>query len=361
MAFVETLSSTVAAATSRPRRVPRRGSLALWLSTRGRGFGKPAAGQKGREAARARPRLEPVRPGTVSATRAVPEHILRPDYAGGPKQKWASRLLSRFPWDIEVKTPEEMDGMRRAGKVAREVLDAACKAVRVGTTTEEIDAIVHEETLKRGAYPSPLLYQGFPKSCCTSINEVVCHGIPDSRQLRDGDMMNIDVTCYVDGFHGDCSEMVLVGEVDDAGKQLVRVTYECLMRAISVCRPDAEYSDIGCAIEEHAKPYGYGVIRDFCGHGIGRVFHTVPNVLHYRNREPLGRMRVGHTFTIEPMINESAEVRTRTWPDGWTTVTVDGARSAQYEHTLLIVEGGVEILTRKNGDSFPLFWETEEA
>ncbi len=318
----------------------------------GQGFGKPARGATTRSL---------LRPGTISPQRSVPPHIERPNYVETGHSTRSTRLIPRMPWDIEVKTPEQIERMRNAGRVAREVLDVACKSVRVGMTTDEIDAIVHEETIRRNAYPSPLKYSGFPKSCCTSINEVICHGIPDSTRLRDGDIINIDVTCYVDGVHGDCSEMVLVGNVDEAGRKLVKVTFECLDKAIRICRPGTEYSTIGAVIEEHATQHGFGVARDFFGHGIGHEFHDMPNILHYRNREPYGCMKVGHTFTIEPMLHETMNTRYRIWSDGWTAVTEDGARSAQYEHTLLIVEDGVEILTRKTSDSFPYFWEEQSA
>ncbi|KAK4529335.1 hypothetical protein CCYA_CCYA01G0192 [Cyanidiococcus yangmingshanensis] len=314
----------------------------------GLGFAKPS------NEGQARPLL---RPGTVSPRRTVPAHIQRPSYVETGHPPRSSRLFPRMPWDIEVKTPEQIERMRKAGRIAREVLDIACQAVHVGMTTDEIDAIVHEETIRRDAYPSPLNYSGFPKSCCTSINEVICHGIPDSTRLRDGDIINIDVTCYVDGVHGDCSEMVLVGNVDEAGRKLVKVTFECLEKAIRICRPGTDYSTIGAVIEEHATQHGFGVARDFLGHGIGHEFHDMPNILHFRNREPYGRMKVGHTFTIEPMLHETMNTRYRVWSDGWTAVTEDGARSAQYEHTLLIVEDGVEILTQKTPDSFPYFWE----
>jgi methionyl aminopeptidase len=320
--------------------------------TRGQGFAKTASTKSTRTL---------LRPGVQSPPRTVPSHIPRPKYAAGDIPARSQRLLPRMPWDIEVKTPEQIERMRKAGRIAREVLDAACKAVHVGMTTDEIDAIVHEETIRRNAYPSPLHYNGFPKSCCTSINEVICHGIPDSTRLRDGDIINIDVTCYVEGVHGDCSEMVLVGNVDKRGRELVRVTFECLEKAISICSPGAEYSMIGAVIEDLATQHGFGVARDFFGHGIGEEFHDNPNILHFRNREPYGRMKVGHTFTIEPMLHETMNTRYRVWSDGWTAVTEDGGRSAQYEHTLLIVEDGVEILTRKTSDSFPYFWETEAA
>lgn len=293
------------------------------------------------------------RPGKLSPPRVVPETIPRPDYVsdGIPKGR-----VPRFPWDIEVKTAEEVEAMRYAGRVAREVLDAAGRAVGVGVATDEIDEVVHEESIKRGGYPSPLRYNGFPKSCCTSVNEVICHGIPDSNKLKDGDIVNVDVTVYVGGFHGDCSEMFLVGNVDDEGKRLVKTTWECMEKGIEICKPGVKVKQIGSVIEDFAKSQGFSVVRGFCGHGIGSIFHTTPNVMHYRNNEPAGKMKPGITFTIEPMINEG-KLDSTMWPDDWTATTVDGKRSAQFEHTILITENGAERLTGKIESSPKYFWE----
>jgi len=293
-----------------------------------------------------------MRPGKQSPTRAVPSDIVRPDYALDGRPKASGPLL---PWQIEIKSKRDIEGMRVAGKIAREVLDIAGSMVAAGVTTDSIDARVHDETIARGAYPSPLNYHNFPKSCCTSVNEVICHGIPDSYELRDGDIVNIDVTCYAGGYHGDCSETLLVGEVDDAGKQLVKVTHDCWQAAIAHCKPGALYKDIGAIIEDYIKPYKYESVAHFCGHGIGKVFHTTPNILHYRNNEP-GKMEVGHVFTIEPMICEGTS-RHVEWNDNWTATTKDGKRSAQFEHTLLITPTGVEALTGKLPTSSKFFWE----
>jgi len=284
----------------------------------------------------------------------VPANILRPDYADDGRPKARGPLL---PWQVEVKTPADIEGMRVAGRVAREVLDAAGSLVAPGVTTDAIDALVTEETIKRGAYPSPLNYHSFPKSCCTSVNEVICHGIPDSSVLRDGDIVNIDITCYVGGYHGDCSEMFLVGDVDDAGKQLVKATYDCWQAAIDYCKAGQPFNGIGAAIEDRIKPYGYSSVKEFCGHGIGKVFHTNPNILHYRNKEP-GTMQVGNVFTIEPMICEGT-ARHLMWDDQWTATTMDGGRSAQFEHTLLVTPDGVEALTARLPTSNPFFWEVD--
>ncbi|CAM9948273.1 unnamed protein product [Phaeothamnion confervicola] len=297
------------------------------------------------------------RPGVLSPRREVPDHIQKPDYAvtGVPKGQ-----VPRFGWMIEVKTPEQIAGMRAAGRAAREVLDAAGRAVAAGVTTDAIDRLVHEETIKRGGYPSPLNYHGFPKSCCTSLNEIVCHGIPDSTVLKEGDILNIDVTVYLNGFHGDCSEMFCVGEVDDRAKALLRATYDAWQSGAAFCAPGKQYRDIGGVIEDVATARGFTTVKNFCGHGIGSVFHTNPNVLHYRNSEPNGIMKPGHTFTIEPMICEGT-ANNMFWPDKWTAATTDGKRTAQFEHTFLITEDGLEALTAKIDSSPRQFWETDVA
>lgn len=285
--------------------------------------------------------------------REVPEDILRPDYwkDGLPKAR-----SPRFPWEITALTDEEVQKMRVAGRMAREILDMAGRMVQPGVLTEEIDEVVHEEIIKRGAYPSPLNYNKFPKSCCTSINEVVCHGIPDDTTLVDGDIINIDITVFYDGYHGDCSETFLVGNVDRKGRHLVKTTHECLERAIALCKPGLAVKHIGGVIEEHAKSNGLTVVRNFCGHGVNSVFHTTPNVLHYKNNEAAGILKPNVTFTIEPMVNEGTP-RNVTWPDDWTATTSDGKRSAQFEHTLLVTKDGIEKLTGKIESSPKYFWE----
>lgn len=294
-----------------------------------------------------------LRPGVISPRLDVPKDIPKPDYwkDGLPKAK-----QPRYPWDIETLSAEAIEKMRVSGRMAREILDMAGRMVQPGVLTNEIDIMVHSETIARGAYPSPLNYHRFPKSCCTSINEVVCHGIPDNTALVEGDIINIDVTVYYDGYHGDCSETYLVGEVDEAGRKLVKTTYDCLERAISICAPGVAVKKIGGEIEQLAKQNKFTVVRNFCGHGVNSVFHTTPNVVHYRNSEPAGILQPGTTFTIEPMINEGT-ARNVTWPDNWTATTVDGKRSAQFEHTLLITESGVEKLTGKIESSPKYFWE----
>ena len=294
------------------------------------------------------------RPGEQTPRKIIPKEIARPDYAADGKPKQRGPL---FPWQIEVKSQKDIEGMRAAGRVAREVLDAAGRLVAPGVQTDAIDALVTEESIKRGAYPSPLNYHGFPKSCCTSVNEVICHGIPDSSVLRDGDIVNIDITCYYGGYHGDCSETFMVGEVDEAGKKLVRVTHDCWQAAIDYCKPGQPYNGIGKIIQDYIQPHGYTSVKEFCGHGIGTIFHTNPNILHYKNNEP-GTMEVGHVFTIEPMICEGTSKHVM-WGDDWTATTRDGGRSAQFEHTLLITPTGVEPFTARVPSSNRFFWEDE--
>lgn len=295
-----------------------------------------------------------VRPGALSSKREVPIGIKRPDYAndGIPKLK-----ESGMPWEIRAQTPEVIEKMRIAGRIAREVLDAAVLITKVGISTDDIDRLVHEETIKRNAYPSPLNYHKFPKSCCTSINEVICHGIPSvDTILKDGDIVNIDVTCFYDGVHGDCSETVFVGKVSDEIYDLVYTTYTAFEAAISYCKPGMPYNGIGGIIEDIIAKKGYSTVKEFCGHGIGKVFHSLPNVLHYKNNQRSGIMSPGHTFTIEPMICLGSN-KPLTWPDEWTATTTDGLSSAQFEHTLLITEDGVEKLTKKLPSSPKYAWE----
>ena len=241
--------------------------------------------------------------------------------------------------------------MRAAGLLAARILDEAGALIAPGVTTDAIDALVHDATVAAGAYPSPLNYGRFPKSVCTSLNEVICHGIPDSTALREGDIINVDVTVYLDGHHGDTSRTFLVGAVDPEAAKLVEVTRQALEAGIAVCKPGAPFRAIGAAIHALADQHGYGVCAGFCGHGVGRAFHSGPTILHCRNSEP-GTMVAGQTFTIEPMLTLSKQgVKARMWNDGWTAVTVDGSWSAQFEHTLLITPTGVEILTRSPAEA----------
>ncbi|CDO70807.1 hypothetical protein BN946_scf184798.g123 [Trametes cinnabarina] len=240
--------------------------------------------------------------------------------------------------------------MRNVCRLAREVLDIAAASIRPGITTDEIDAIVHQATIDRGAYPSPLNYRNFPKSVCTSVNEVICHGIPDKRKLQEGDIINIGTVSppgykmAADGYHGDLNETYPVGRVDDDSKRLMRTARQCLDEAIKLCKPGALFRDLGKTIEPIARANGCSVVRTYCGHGINDLFHCAPNVPHYAKNKAVGTMKPGMCFTIEPMIN-LGHWDLEHWPDDWTAVTIDGKRSAQFEETLLITETGVEVLT----------------
>ena len=234
--------------------------------------------------------------------------------------------------------------MRRTGAAAAEILLRAGDVVRPGITTDEIDRIVHDLSVEAGGYPSPLNYRGYPKSVCTSVNEVICHGIPDSRPLADGDIINIDVTLYRDGVHGDTSATFLVGDVDPESVKLVEVTLESLNLAIDAVTPGGPVSDIGQAIERHATKHRLGVVREFIGHGVGTEFHTSLQIPHYHDRRLTTPLDVGTSFTIEPMLTLGVPDSVM-WDDGWTASTADGTRTAQFEHTLLMTEAGAERLT----------------
>ena len=281
-----------------------------------------------------------VLPGVISPMRAVPSHIARPPYAD-------SGLVER--WDEPtVKSDDIIERMRHAGRVASEVLRLSGEFLRPGITTDEVDEYTHNLFIERGAYPSTLNYHGYPKSLCTSANEVICHGIPDSRVIRDGDIMNLDVTGFIGGVHGDTNATFLIGEVSDEHRRLVRVTEECMWLGIEAVRPGRPLSDIGRAIEQHADAQGYGVVRAFIGHGIGEQFHTDIQVLHYYDSRATTVMRPGMVFTIEPMITLGSWQH-RMWDDGWTAVTSDGRWTAQFEHTILVTDDGAEVLTGGDG------------
>ena len=267
---------------------------------------------------------------------SVPDHIVKPPYAEtGKVTRWQ---------ESAVKSPEIIERMRIACSTAAEVLRLAGEFVRPGITTDEIDVYVHNLCIERGAYPSPLNYSGYPKSVCTSVNEVICHGIPDSRVLQDGDIINLDVTCYVNGVHGDTNATFAVGNVSEEDLHLIKVTEECMWLGIETVKPNAPLSDIGRAIETHAKKHRMGIVRAFVGHGIGEQFHTDVQILHYYEPRNNMLMRPGMTFTIEPMISLGT-YQHRMLKDGWTAVTADGKRTAQFEHTVLVTDTGVDVLT----------------
>ncbi|RIB22999.1 peptidase M24, structural domain-containing protein [Gigaspora rosea] len=287
----------------------------------------------------------------LSPRRSIPSHIKKPEYADDPKGVPKSEMNNQNSI-IQVLNNDEIEAMRKVCKLAREVLDIGAAAIKPGVTTDEIDRIVHEAAIERDCYPSPLNYYEFPKSVCTSVNEVICHGIPDRRELKEGDIINLDVTLYHDGFHGDLNETYPVGIINTDSQKLIKTAKECLNKAIECVKPGFLYRDLGAVIEKNAKANNCSVVRTYCGHGIHRLFHCPPNVPHYTKNKAVGKMKPGHVFTIEPMINFGAFVicllgiwRDRHWPDNWTAVTEDGKRSAQFEHTLLVTETGVEILT----------------
>ena len=278
-----------------------------------------------------------LKPGKISPRRPVPAHIDRPEYMyhSGPEVITAS----------DIKTPETIEKIRKAGQIAAQALQAVGEAIRPGVTTDELDRIGHDFIISRDAYPSCLGYMGFPKSLCTSINEVICHGIPDDRPLEDGDIINVDITAYYDGVHGDTCAMFEVGNVDEESHLLIERTREAMMRGIKAVRPGREINVIGRVIESYAHRFNYGVVRDYTGHGVGEAFHSGLIVPHYDTAPAHSEvMEEGMVFTIEPMLNLGG-VEWEQWDDQWTVVTKDRGRSAQFEHTIVVTENGAEILT----------------
>ncbi|PWV57164.1 MULTISPECIES: type I methionyl aminopeptidase [Nocardiopsis] len=278
----------------------------------------------------------PLVPGRISPQRSVPSHIVRPEYVG--QKRPVEGVLG------DVQTPETIERIREAGRIAARALEEVGKNVQPGVTTDELDRIGHEFLLDHGAYPSTLGYKGYPKSLCSSLNEVICHGIPDDTVVRDGDIVNIDITAYKDGVHGDTNATFLSGDVSEENRLLVERTREATMRAIKACRPGRQINVIGRVIESYAKRFGYGVVRDFTGHGVGPEFHSGLVVPHYDDPRATTVMEPGMTFTIEPMITLGG-VEYDMWDDGWTAVTADRRWTAQFEHTLVITDSGAEILT----------------
>jgi len=252
---------------------------------------------------------------------------------------------------ISIKTPEEIEKMRIAGRLAAEQLEMIEPCIRAGVSTDELDRICHDYTLNvQGAVPAPLNYRGFPKSICTSVNHQVCHGIPGDRKLKNGDALNIDVTIIKDGFHGDTSKMFFIGEPSVIAKRLADTSYECMCTGIRMVKPGARLGDIGHAIQQLAESRNYSVVREYCGHGIGRNFHEDPQVLHYGKSGTGAVLQQGMTFTIEPMINVGKR-HTKVLKDGWTVVTKDHSLSAQWEHTILVTADGYEVLTLRKDEN----------
>jgi methionyl aminopeptidase len=252
---------------------------------------------------------------------------------------------------VTIKTSAEIEKMRIAGQLAGDVLRMIRPHVVPGVTTDELDRICHDYIVNvQQAIPAPLNYRGFPKSICTSVNHVVCHGIPSNKVLRKGDMVNIDITVIKDGFHGDTSKMFFVGEPSVAALRLASISHECLVRGIAIVRPGVRLGDIGQTVQEHAEANHCSIVREYCGHGIGREFHEDPQVLHYGRKGTGMLLEAGMTFTIEPMVN-AGKRHTKLLPDGWTVVTKDHSLSAQWEHTILVTKTGHEVLTRLPGDA----------
>jgi methionyl aminopeptidase len=277
----------------------------------------------------------PLTPGQLSEWRQVPPQIARPEYVGKREPRRSTRI---------VQTPDIIARMRVAGRLAAQAVVLAGEHCKPGVTTDEIDRVVHEFLCDHGAYPSTLGYRGYPKSCCTSLNEVICHGIPDSTVISDGDIVNVDVTAFLDGVHGDTNQTFCVGEVAEEARLLVERTREATMRGVKAVAPGRPLNAVGRVIEAYAKRFGYGVVRDFGGHGIGESFHSGLFVPHYDNPELDVVMEPGMTFTIEPMITLGTYQHDM-WADGWTAVTRDRRWTAQFEHMVAVTDSGYEILT----------------
>jgi methionyl aminopeptidase len=274
--------------------------------------------------------------GLISPVRPVPAWIERPEYVGRP--------APRPHRGGDVQPPDVIERMRVASRIAAQAMQAAAAIIAPGVTTDDIDRVGHEFLCDHGAYPSTLGYKGFPKSLCTSVNECICHGIPDSRRLEDGDICNIDITAYKDGVHGDTNATYLCGDVDEESRLLVERTEEALHRAIRAVKPGRQINVIGRVIESYAKRFGYGVVTDFTGHGVHTAFHSGLVIPHYDDPRFDTVIETGMTFTIEPMLTLGT-IEWDMWDDGWTVVTKDGRRSAQFEHTLVVTETGAEVLT----------------
>jgi methionyl aminopeptidase len=276
-----------------------------------------------------------LQPGRISPLRQVPASVTAPEYVG-----------RRYPklGEPDVKDADTIERMRVAGKLAAEALQEVGRAVAPGVTTDELDRVGHEFLISHGAYPSTLGYRGYPKSLCTSLNEVICHGIPDDTVIEDGDIVNVDITAFIGGVHGDTNATFLAGEVDEESRLLVERTYEAMMRGVRAVAPGRQLNVVGRVIESYARRFGYGVVKDFTGHGIGTTFHSGLIVPHFDDPDATTVMEPGMTFTIEPMLTLGS-IDYEVWQDGWTAVTKDRKRTAQFEHTVLVTSDGYEILT----------------
>jgi len=290
-----------------------------------------------------------LRPAYVSPQMKMPEGTLMPDYATDPDGVAHSERGPNIPKEVPILEGKELATMREACRLGREVLDIASRYMRIGATGDEIDRIVWQACVDRKIYPSPLNYYRFPKSVCVSPNEVICHGIPDARPLEEGDIVNLDVSVYHEGFHSDLNETFFIGTCDEDAHRLVRTSYCALHAAAQMIRPGTFYRDLGNAIHAEAAKNNCAVVTTYCGHGVGQLFHGPPKVPHYRKNKAVGIMKPGHVFTVEPMINLGSNGGDKTWPDNWTAVTKDGKRSSQFEHTFLVTETGVEVLTGRVG------------
>lgn len=299
-------------------------------------------------------------PKTAVPKRAVPDHIGLPDYATAKKGvsfaetlAYSARVSKNTKdWNGKILDDKEIQAMRESCILGREVLDIAAAAIRPGISTLEIDKIVHHECMQRNAYPSPLGYHMFPRSVCTSINEVICHGIPDARPLEEGDIVNLDISLFYKGFHSDLNATYPVGKVSTDDERLISAARECLDEAIRVSKPGYAFKDLGKVIEDVARHRGFSVNKTYGGHGINQLFHTRPNISHYEGNKCPGTMKAGMTFTIEPMICVGNQQEMH-WPDNWTATTRDGKKSAQFEETMVVTETGVEILTAAPGWTLP--------
>jgi len=277
-----------------------------------------------------------IQPATISPPREVPASIARPPYV--------SRAAPAPYTGDDVQSPEIIEKMRVAGRIAAQAMHAAAAIIKPDVTTDDLDKVVHQYLIAHGAYPSTLGYRGFPKSCCTSVNEVICHGIPDARPLQEGDIVKIDVTAYIGGVHGDTCATFFCGDVDEPSRLLTERTHEALVRAFSAVKPGRQVNVIGRVIESYAKRFGYGVVRDYTGHGVHTAFHSGLVIPHYDEPAYDTVIEPGMTFTIEPMITLGTG-DWYMWDDGWTVLTADGSRCAQFEHTLAVTEKGAELLT----------------